>query len=99
VALKGNAEGVILGELDGRMADHNMNTAHMYVCKKNKGYNPVLCRSPFQPDYLKNDGCAVVCPSCGLTFTDYRGKMNVDTTQQKMWRRRWNGHLIHCKHN
>ena len=97
VPLQGNCDGVILGELDGRIDLPHLKTAHMYVCEKNSGYTPYSPGSCFQVPLEKNR-TSEICPSCSLSFIDYKGKTNVDLAQQKMWERRWNGHLTHCKH-
>ena len=106
IPLHSNSEGsnrgeVVLGELDGmrEATSAEGTTVHMYVCAKNSNYAPGACLTfPFRQMHdasLLNDDNA--CPTCGLAFSAFRGKKNGDIKQQERWRRRWNGHVIHCK--
>ena len=84
------------GKLDGKLKDDGTAHSFVHVCHRHNSYK-VSFHEPFKDEnsfQIVDDND--ICPSCFITFSEYRCGDDVIRRGPCYWSRRWKGHCIHC---
>ena len=69
---------------------------YLYQCIKNDKYSPAR-DEPYNTNLkCKAEDCST-CGKCGMSFKQFRGKVEVKDQGEVVWKRRFNNHIVHCK--
>ncbi|KAL7466967.1 hypothetical protein ACHAXS_007233 [Conticribra weissflogii] len=68
---------------------------YMYECTRNDFYKPGI-DCPFRDAGAPADDESF-CMTCGVTFREFRGNVEIFNQGEVCWARRWRGHCIHCR--
>ena len=80
------------GDLEGK--DKSNTPGYIYVCNKNVKYE-IGKTPPFGG--IEGEELPEQCPSCFITFFDFRKGEVVEGRGKSIWIRQWKGHCLHCK--
>ena len=68
--------------------------AYIYTCTRNDSYRPYI-DEPYDTDVsMPQDDDT--CPTCNLTFFNFRNGEGLGFKGALVWMRRWKGHCVHC---
>ena len=86
---------VVLVKGNSDISQMTKSEVYLYECIKNDGYTPDF-DVPYR-DMECNAKGESLCPTCGINFKEFLGKVDAKDQGEAVWTRKWKNHCLHCK--